>query len=514
MVSLASTMTSAKVEPASQQPPLEPAPPQGSGAGKLVARNVIFLVLSQFVTAPLSLLANAVMGRYLGPGDFGLLYLLGTTTGFVFLVVDWGQQTTLAGMTARAPERSGVLLGSALTLRLLLTAVAYGLSAASLLVLGYPAAIQWPYLLVFVSSGLTGPVGAIGAILRGHERMSLLVRINIATALLQAAIPVGVLLAGGRLTGLLWANIAVSGLCLALSIVSLRMVTSNKLRVDRQVINELTRTGTTFMIFGVVLVLQKYVDAVILARMAPAEVVGWYSAAAKLQGFIIFPSTTLAWALYPTLSRLYQDSERAAVELTSSALEAVAIFAVPASLGCLLFADVGISLFSQATFGPAAATLQMLSPFIFLVYFNIVLGTSLMAAGKQVHWTWAQSSCVLVSLVADPLLIPIFQRRYGNGGLGVGVAAIISEGLMAGAALLLAPRGILGGRLLRTMACTLLAGGAMTAAALATRWMPWPASMALALAAYAVILFAVGGVGPAQRQLLATVVVSKLRRKP
>ena len=193
--------------------------------------------------------------------------------------------------------------------------------------------------------------------------------------------------------------------------------------------------------------------------------------------------------------------------------EAVAIFAVPASLGCLLFADVGISLFSRTTFGPAADNLRVLSPFIFLVYFNIVLGTSLTAAGKQVSWAWAQSSCVVVSLIADPFLVPLFQRRYGNGGLGVGVATVISEVMMATAALLLVPRGLVGGSLIRTLLRTLLAGGAMCAAALVTRGIWWPLSIIAALGTYTATLFAIGGVGKDQRRLLATVLASKLQRK-
>ena len=506
-------MFTKKVDPASAEPPLHPTPAQASGAAGLVVRNTVFLVVAQFVTAPLSLLVNVVMGRYLGPGDFGLLYLLSTATTLVFLVVGWGQHATLIGMVARSPERSGVLLGSALALRLPLVVVAYLLSAASLLLLGHPVSIQWPFLLVFVQSTFTSLAGTWGAMLRGHERISLLVRVTIGTALVQAVLPVGALLLGLRLPGLLWANIAVAAASLGISVALLRMVTAEKMTAQRRVVRELMRAGTSFMLLGAVLALQPYVDAMLLARLAPVEVVGWYAAARKLQGVLIFPSTTLATALYPTLSRLHRESERAWADLTRSSLEAVAIFAVPAFLGCLLFADVGVSLFSRSTFGPAAADLRMLSPFVFLVYFNIVFGTALSAAGKQVAWAWAQSACVLISLVADPLLIPVFQRRYANGGLGVGAATVISEVMIAAAALWIAPRGLVGSSLVKTMARTLLSGGAMAAVALVSRALPWPVSMLASLAAYAGALFAVGGVGAEQRRLLAAVVAGKFRRK-
>ena len=487
-------------------------PAPGPDNARLVARNTLTLILSQFVTGPLSLLVNAVMGRHLGPEDFGLLYLLFTTTSLVFMVVDWGQAATLTSMVARAPERSGVLLGSALAFRLPLAAAAYGISATSLLLLGHPVSVQLPYLLAFVQTGLASGAGAFNAVLRGHERIPMVVRATLFTALFGAAFQIGALLLGVRLNAFLGVNIAIAAFSFGLSVALLRKVTDDPLRPDWRATRELARTGTTFMFLSAMLALQPYVDAIILARLAPAEVVGWYAAAIKIQGAILFPSTTLAVALYPTLSRLHAESEQAWADLTRSSLEAVALFAVPASLGCLLFADVGIALFSRSTFGPAADNLRLLAPFVFLVYFNIVLGTALTAAGKQVRWAGAQSACVLISLAADPFLVPLFQRRYGNGGLGVGVATVISEVMMATAALVLAGRGLVGGSLIRTLLRTLVAGAAMGAAALVTRGMWWPVSIAAALGAYAATLFAIGGVGAGQRRLLATVLSNRLRR--
>ena len=487
-------------------------PPQGPDNARLVVRNTLTLILSQFVTGPLSLLVNAVMGRHLGPEDFGLLYLLFTTTSLVFMVVEWGQSRTLTSMVARSPGRTGVLLGSALAFRLPLAVAAYAISAGTLL-LGHPASIQGPYLLAFVQAGLTSCAGAFNAVLRGHERIPLVVKATLFAVLSGAVLQIGALLLGVRLMAFLGVNVAIAALSLGLSVALLRKVTTEPLRPDWQATRSLARTGTTFMFLGAMLALQPYVDAIILARLAPAEVVGWYAAAIKIQGAILLPSTTLAAALYPTLSRLHAESEQTWANLTRSSLEAVAIFAVPASLGCLLFADVGISLFSRSTFGPAADNLRMLGPFVFLVYFNIVLGTALMAAGKQRRWAWAQSSCVLVSLVADPLLVPLFQRRYGNGGLGVAVATVISEVMMATAALVLSPRGLLGSSLVRTLLRTLVAGGAMCAAALATHGIWWPFSILAALGAYTGTLFAIGGVGAGQRRLLADLLANRIRRK-
>ena len=44
-----------------------------------------------------------------------------------------------------------------------------------------------------------------------------------------------------------------------------------------------------------------------------------------------------------------------------------------------------------------------------------------------------------MSLVLNPLLVPWFQQRAGNGGLGVSVATVVSEVLMVAGGFWLAP---------------------------------------------------------------------------
>jgi O-antigen/teichoic acid export membrane protein len=493
-----------------------PAPPPAPDAGvrppaSLVAKNTLFLVISQFITVPLSLIVNILIGRYLGPQDFGVLYLLGTVTSFAFLVADWGQSGALTGAVARTPGRWGELFGSALLFRLPMAVLAYAACAYGLRALGYPPSIQPPLAVAFIL-GLFVSVGAtITSVLRGQERISLVVRLNIVTALGSVA-PVVSLFLGAGLMQWLWANVATSLVALGVSAAVFRAVNRGPLRPEWATGRELLRGGTAFMVLGGVLALQPYVDTLILARLAPAEVVGWHAASRRIFGVLIFPSTTLAAALFPTLARLRAESQEAWARLTRTAVEAVALLSVPASVGCFLFADVAVALFNRDAFGPAAENLRVMSAFVFLVYFTIVIGTALMAAGKQAPWAWAQSCCVLVSAVADPLLIPLFQRTLGNGGVGVAVSTIGSEVLMVLAALWLAPRGTLGLPFVRTLGRALAAGAAMVVAALLTQGFAWPARVIASICAYAVTVVALGGVGPEPRRIFRDVVLAKLRR--
>jgi Na+-driven multidrug efflux pump len=134
-----------------------------------------------------------------------------------------------------------------------------------------------------------------------------------------------------------------------------------------------------------------------------------------------------------------------------------------------------------------------------------------MAADRQRAWSVAQSLCVIASFVLDPIFIPWFQHRYGNGGLGVCVASVASEALMLLAGLLLIPRGILDRRLGRSILLALLAGTAMAAVAFAARRLSPFLGAPLAAGAYLGTLLLTGAIDKDQLAGIRSMVARKLR---
>jgi hypothetical protein len=97
-------------------------------------------------------------------------------------------------------------------------------------------------------------------------------------------------------------------------------------------------------------------------------------------------------------------------------------------------------------------------------------------------------------------LVPWFQARTGNGGLGVCVAAVLSEVLMVGAGIAMLPKGIIDRALGRRLLLAACAGAAMwLVARLLGGVTPWLAAP-LSVLGYGVCLWAVGGVEPSQIQ--------------
>jgi O-antigen/teichoic acid export membrane protein len=255
------------------------------------------------------------------------------------------------------------------------------------------------------------------------------------------------------------------------------------------------------------------VDAVLLSKLAPADVVGWHAVARRLIGALVLPAALVMGALYPTLSRLQVEDRDAFVRTARAAIRATFTLAVPVSLCCALYADIGILIFSHKAYGAAKANLIVLSAFLLLTYLSMPLGASALAAGRQRAWAAAQFVCVAVSAALDPWLIPWFQGRMGNGGLGVCVAAVVSETLMVAAGVWLAPRALFDRGVNLTIVRSLGAGMGMAAAAFAlSRLTPFIAAP-VALCAYAAGLWASGGLSREQVALLRDAVRRKVARR-
>ena len=472
-------------------------------SGRLVLRNTVYLGIAQALGMPLSILLNAVMGRYLGAEQFGIIYFATTLATFGFLAVDWGRQFTLPAAIARDHSAAGRWLGTSILWCLGASGVIYGVLAFGSYLFGYGPPHQWALGLVFIVFLLAAIVSCCQDTIRGFERTDIGAIGYVGQQFMTALLVIPVLMLGGLVRATLIAQACAVLVVLLFVWRTLRPVGVGSLSAEKGVLRSLLVNGTPFVVFNLAMVLQPNIDAVFLSKLAPPDVMGWYAAARRLIGVLLFPAAALIGALYPTLCRLHESSPNDFKSTATGAIQGVGLLTVPITLGCALYPEIGVSIFGESDFGPAADNLRVFSVYLFLVYFSMPIGTILIAAGRQRAWTIIQSLCIAVSVALDPILVPWFQSRSGNGGMGLCVASGISELLVFVGGLLLLPRGILARGLVRSMAMALLSGGAMagTAYLLSNRLNPFIAAP-ISVAVYVAALWVTGGIQPDQVAML------------
>ncbi len=458
-----------------------------------IARGMLAMVVSQLLTTPLSMVVSAVLARRLGPKEFGALYLAQTAVGLGFLVVDWGQTAAVAGMVARDRSLAERLLGTSLLLKVL-----FGITATfALLGLGVLqgySPIERTAVVFLSVAGLAGALQASGtAVLRGYEKLEQTSALGLVGNLLSSFLVIAFALAGLGLDGVLWACMLGGILPLLPTAWFLGNIGIRLPRFDRTQVRTLLGHGSAFLFFGLVLALQPYIDSGFLARLAPGEVLGWHAATRRISGVLLFPATSLGFTMYPTLARLHREAPQREIELMRGALRLMVLAGVPAAIGAALFAGPVVHVvYGGGRYEGAILNLQFLAPWVLLVYFSILIGNCLMATNRVLVWSLVQALCLVVSAVGDAPLIQFFQRRMGNGALGVTVAGIISEVLMVAFGAALIPRAMLRGGLLKSFAQAAAAGAAMAGAAFALGSAPSAVAMVASMVAYLGVLWALG----------------------
>jgi O-antigen/teichoic acid export membrane protein len=481
--------------------------------GRLVAKNMAYLAAAQVLTLPLSMVLNAMYARYLGAADFGLTYLAGTICGFGILVVEWGQQGMLPALIARDRSQAAGLLGTSFAWRGVVACAVYISLVVLFLMLGQGDLFQWVLALTFLAALLNSIAGGYKDSIRGFERADIPAIAHVTQQLVLFLIVVPVLLLGGRLIALLVVGVLVPFIVVfGLSRAS-RPVGIGSLHVSRENFRILLYMGAPFVINDIAMSLQPLVDAMFLSKLAPQEVVGWYAVSRRLIGILILPATSLMGSLYPTLCRLWAESKDGYSRTLVDTLNGIALLAAPAALGCALYPEIGVAIFGGEEFAPAQDNLRVMSAFLFLVYFSMPLQSALLAVGKQRAWCVIQFLCVIVSFALDPLLVPWFQEHTGNGGIGLSVAAVISELLVVICGVAIMPRGVLDRSVLRTVALVLLSGAAMAIVAFALKDSITPFLAApVAVLAYIAAALISGAVSKSQRDAVLGVLRRRLMR--
>ena len=308
------------------------------------------------------------------------------------------------------------------------------------------------------------------------------------------------------------ANLAVVALVVLSLRYALRSLGLAKLRYERSALKELFAIGTRFVFLDLAMQLLSNVNATFLSKLVPTEVIGWFSVSQKLVGLLIFPAASLIGALYPTLCRLQNEDKTEFARVTRNALYGTALLAVPAAVGCGMFPELGVAIFDRTKFAGAVDHLRVMSVFVLLVSISMPLGSCILASNRQRAWAVVQGLCVVVSLCGNPFLIPYFQKSMGNGAIGTCITLVLSEALVVGCGVALAPRGVFNGELNKSLFLAALSGVAMAIVA----WLTKPISLFLAVPAalltYALAAWLSGALQKATIDMVKDIVARRLRR--
>lgn len=434
-----------------------------SNTTRLLVRNVSHLGIGQVASTVLGVLLVAVLGRWLEPRDFGILYIVLTTAGFACVVVDWGQGTYLVREIARGRADEPELIGTALLIRMATTVLSTAIAVGIALAIGQGGEIATLLLLAMIVGIPATLFAPFSYAFRGKDRMHIDALANtVGKAVVLVATAIALRLGGGLTEVVLMQGIAGIS-ALLVGAIAIKQYDMAVRPPGLKTFWELLGQGAPIAAFSLVIASQPFIETMILSAFAGPEVVGWYGASRNVLGIIVAPATIVLAASFPELSRASRSLPdfRRVMDATGRVL---IIGAALSSSALYLFADTIVAvIYGHGRFEQTASILRATAIFLPLLFFGYLLASAMLAVGRNKAMAVISTVRIAVCSVGGWLLIGYWQQSFGNGAIALVVIAGVAEIPTVIACLALLPRGAVGstamlnwGRACITSVCTVV----------------------------------------------------------
>jgi len=464
-----------------------------SGRTRTALKNTAIQAATQFVTWGLSWVLLIALPRFLGDAGFGKLFFA-ISYGTIFsTLANLGMNAYLTKQVAIARECGGTaypgidsLVANVFTCKLALAVGVYLVQSALIFLLPHDTETRHAVLIVGAATTVGSLTLTAAGVFQGLEK---LVAPSVGLVAEKAATTAGavaLLMSGRGLIAVAWVYLAAAVLNAAIAFGLLRRRLAYRLAWNGPVLRQVLTGSLPFLVWVVFGEIYVRIDVVMLSLMTSDMVVGWYGAAFRIYGTLLFVPHILNTAVFPALVRMgmresAEDDFARANDRLFCYLLAVA---VPIAVGTMMIADPFLKrLYGLGAFQNAGLPLKIMGLSILLVCVDVLLGSTLIAKGREKAWSLMAVAAAVFNPAMNAWMIPFTQQRWGNGGIGAAAATLLTEALMMAGALSLMPRGILSRRSLFT---AVRAGAAAVGmAAFLTLW-PWTSVFAAVPAGAAV----------------------------
>ena len=409
-------------------------------------KNLSYLLGSQLVTWSISLGAFILITRLLGPealGDYGLadaIWMIGS------IFVLFGIDVLLTKEVAKDPGKLNELLSTAFVITIFTYLITFGAVLGLSYIAGYSAIRIQVIVIIGISNFFRSLIVLIKFGLGGLERFDLN---SIATTIGRILFAVGsiaILLISPSL--ILFSFVIVAVTIIELIIVAYYLkqgAPDYRFTFNSHLIGTMLRKGTPYLLSGIFFIGYKQFDMIVMSILIkdPGQL-GWYSAADRIFGSLLFIPTILMTAIFPILSR--KHSEEADDDLGTyldKSFNMLFIFGIPIGLGIAAIATPISELIFGQEYTQSGLILAVYGIVMIFTYQNILLGQFLISIDKQNQWTWVMGIATLATLPLDLVLVPFCLNRFGVAGVGGALAFVFTEAGMMLAAFFMLPQGYL-----------------------------------------------------------------------
>lgn len=395
---------------------------------------------SQVVTWTMSFILLLFLPRYLGPVDYGRLYVAKSIMIIFSLFIDFGGRYSISKEVARNRERVGDIAVNAIGLRVLLWILSFIILIVFLEFTNYHYLEKVLIIIFGISLLWSGVKGVLWCCFQGFEKMRFPSIGAITETVFITTTAVIALLLGANflIIGIIYTLGSLINFLIHLKYSSLIIKDIPKFQLKKSI--ELVKIGIPYFLWSIFGIIYYRIDAIMLSFMTPEKIIGAYGASYRFFDILMFLPSIFSTAIFPILSRIYKDKNNLA-STTIKSIDFIVIAGIPISILIFTFAQNIINLFyGLDQYMSSVIILKIFSFGAILVYIDMILGTAIIASDKIKEWSLVALFAVFLNIGFNFIMIPFTQQYYNNGGIGAAIATLVTELFVMLCALKITPK--------------------------------------------------------------------------
>jgi O-antigen/teichoic acid export membrane protein len=248
---------------------------------KSMVRNSTIQMAQQLVTWASTFILILFLPRYLGPVEYGRIYLAGSIAGIFLIFIDFDGRTGIAKKISRNPENASNILVNAIGFRIMFWIVACIVLFIFALLTNYPLHVKILLLFFAVELVWLGSRTVLHGVFQGFELMQYSSYSSIAEKVFVSIGGITALFLGANSVGIGAIMVAGSLLGFLISVRFIKKLIHRIPKFDRNGSIDLIKEGLPLFLWTIFGVIYYRIDTIMLSLMTPEKVVGWYGAAYK-----------------------------------------------------------------------------------------------------------------------------------------------------------------------------------------------------------------------------------------
>jgi O-antigen/teichoic acid export membrane protein len=387
------------------------------GLGSRALRNTIVVLTAKVVARLIALLTVIYLVNSLTADHYGSFTVLINLTAIVSVVLDLGFNVLFVREGARHHDEIQRYLRNVMSLRLLMSIVAFLLLAVLLGLLGLGDLLVPGFVLMVLTSYSTLLRNGLYAVQQlGFEAVAVV---------LESIVLLSLVLYGSRthqgVAFYVWAYAAQYAFsCVYFTVVlAVKRIAVIGWRFELPLLREWLWKGLPFALTFVLTVLYFRIDQPLVYVIQSKAAAGYYGAAYKpIESLLFIPMTFLS-IVFPVLSIYHRQRPAEMVDALSRFYKALLLMGWPVSVGIYVLA---VPLNHVLHFrDQSAPALQILALALGFAFVNNAFIAALNASDRQSSFTWAAGWSLVANLALNLALIPRF------GYLGASAATVMTE---------------------------------------------------------------------------------------